>query len=274
MRLMYLYVGVFLSTGASASDAAQPKTTAKEVQERYLRQIEEALGQVQRANKEAADRQREYQSRNVKDPPVDSDSSGGAAARVCRETNDFDRGKICPKKPAVTPTPGDVVGPGGHGPETTGGHQDGPQSGGVSTTDLSIPPKGTPPPGKGVIRGGPMMIGKCRAEQVEVTYSLTAMMGEPWPSARFTWSGKPCTVPAGATALYLKVQKGRSYGWLRFPVGQTSPGGPPAGGLGSAFWESLVCSFNGTKTGECLDRRAAQMLYFGGKVVGFTFGNA
>ncbi len=119
-----------------------------------------------------------------------------------------------------------------------------------------------------------MMIGECRADKVRVPYRLHSVMGEPIPGASVTWSGPVCSVPAGATALYLHIQNGSNSSWLRVLIGPSRAGGPEVRGTGSAFWGSLICSYRGIEAVGCVDAATARSLYYGGTIVGFRFGNA
>lgn len=128
-------------------------------------------------------------------------------------------------------------------------------------------------PGSGSLTGTDHLIGRCRARQVRVAYRLVTVLDEPFPSVRVAFDGPACSVAAGTSALYLRIEKGDYVGWIRFLMPPSRAGGPEVAISGNPFWGALICGFDGTRTTRCLDAVNARRLLRGGRITGFRFGN-
>lgn len=146
-------------------------------------------------------------------------------------------------------------------------------SGGFSNVGLPPIEQGATPPGAGQLSMAVTHIGGCQASNVNVSYNLGMLVGEPTVSGSWGWSGEDgCTAPH-TTEVWLRLQHGAAYGYVRLD-GTVPP--PNRGGgynsTGSPNWGRLVCGFNGGSSAGCMDAESARRLWAHGQVVGFAIG--
>lgn len=125
-------------------------------------------------------------------------------------------------------------------------------------------------PGSGSDTQHNVRIGNCSASTVEVRYRLDSLMGEPVVGGSWRWDGdSSCRVPSSAM-IWLKVQNGANYGFVRLdPAIPSANQGFGFNVSGSPNWDEVVCGYNGTRPQGCMDSSSAKALWKSGRVTGF-----
>ncbi|EKF74582.1 hypothetical protein A11A3_08145 [Alcanivorax hongdengensis A-11-3] len=126
-------------------------------------------------------------------------------------------------------------------------------------------------PGTGSQSQFNVRIGNCMASSLEVRYRLDSLMGEPIVGGSYRWNGdNRCDLPS-STVIWLKVQSGSTYGYVR--LDPAVPGANRGFGYnvsGSPEWDEAICGFNGTRRTGCMNSSAAKSLWKSGRVTGFS----
>ena len=128
-------------------------------------------------------------------------------------------------------------------------------------------------PGKGSLSKSGVRVGPCYANSVDVRYRLDSLMGEPVVGGSWSWSGdSSCSLPS-STVIWLKVQSGSSYGYVRLdPVVPDANEGFGYNVSGSPNWNETVCGYSGARPQGCMNSGAAKNLWKSGRVTGFEIG--